>query len=54
MNNTIKHLPNGDFEVVPEKECEDKVTELDDSERIEFERKRNYPLPEWDDWKPIE
>jgi len=28
----------------------DKVTELDDPKRIEFEEKRNY---EWDEWKAI-
>ena len=30
--------------------CEDKVTELDDPKRLEFEEKRNY---EWDEWKAI-
>lgn len=28
----------------------DKVTELDDPKRLEFEEKRNY---EWDEWKAI-
>lgn len=65
MNNTIKHLSNGDFEVLPMDEYsglpapdayEDRVTELDDPERIEFERKRNYTYgtTEWDNWKPID
>lgn len=30
--------------------CEDRVTELDDPKRLEFEEKRNY---EWDEWKSI-
>ena len=57
MNNTIKHLPNGDFVVLPLGEtCEDKVVEHDDPERIEFEKKRNYTYgtTEWDNWKPID
>ncbi len=43
--------------------CEDKVTELDDPKRLEFEEKRNYhytntdnPIDfptEWDEWKAI-
>ena len=28
----------------------DRVTELDDPKRLEFEEKRNY---EWDEWKAI-
>ena len=63
MNNTIKSLENGDFEVLP----------LDDEKAIEFHKKREESLAEyrkqamelwndsctaprkceWDDWKPI-
>ena len=37
MNNHIKHLPNGDFEVLP----------LDDPNAIEFWRKREESLAEY-------
>lgn len=58
MNNTIKSLPNGDFEVVydsplgkAEEFHSDKGYELSTLEKYEeFAKKRNY---EWDQWKPI-
>lgn len=53
MNNKIKHLPNGDFQVIYDAEeiHSDKGYEVDDLEKAEeFDKKRNY---EWDNWKPI-
>lgn len=32
---------------------EDRVVALDDPDRLEFERKRNYNPTEWDNWKSI-
>ena len=47
MNNHIKHLENGDFEVIP----------LDDPEFLEAQKKREEELEKsketnWDNWKP--
>lgn len=56
MNNTIKSLSNGDFEVLPMDEYsglpspeayEDKIVDHDDPERIKFEKKRNASLEEY-------
>ena len=64
MNNHIKHLPNGDFEVVPLEQVvpleplikvgqwmdEDKGYEIGTQEGYEkFVEKRNQ---NWDEWKP--
>lgn len=59
MNNTIKPLPNGDFEVVydsplgkAEEIHSDKGYEESTLEKYEeFNKKRNYTY-EWDEWKP--